>query len=374
MSHSHSDFELPGLSSRGLASWIVSISFAYSGKWNSRNLENHFHAFWNLVLLDLVDDFKPDTVVIPQFQFDILNDAPLAPNDSIVTTAQAQAKEVTPDFAIAIFHVVRRHISATLSNPSVLFPTTFDSWRDIKLRRMQIPLIAELKHPATRRAKSGELFREALEAKMRSAHADLLKQVEHAFLMQPAAEKIVLLACCGEWWSWMIAMRDAHFGEFILPSFLQPESPMESEINQTPHDIPESRTRAYLPREGKKTLPGMYHIPSPSPPSDSEKFPYKPRHKGSGTPDGEREPKGEKNTKKLQFKRYTELGEGGMETVKPNVEDATPADDEWSLPILFGSEASAQHFFLIHRLLEAEWEVRDVEGQVSLDSYIKMIF
>ena len=55
-------------------------------------------------------------------------------------------------------------------------------------------------------------------------------------------------------------------------------------------------------------------------------------------------------------------------------EDATPADDEWSLPILFGSEASAQHFFLIHRLLEAEWEVRDVEGQVSLDSYIEMIF
>ena len=319
MSHSHSDFELPGLSSRGLASWIVSISFAYSGKWNSRNLENHFHAFWNLVLLDLVDDFKPDTVVIPQFQFDILNDAPLAPNDSIVTTAQAQAKEVTPDFAIAIFHVVRCHISATLSNPSVLFPTTFDSWRDIKLRRMQIPLIAELKHPATRRAKSGELFREALEAKMRSAHADLLKQVEHAFLMQPAVEKIVLLACCGEWWSWMIAMRDAHVGEFILPSFLQPESPMELEINQTPHDIPESRTREYLPREGKKTLPGMYHIPSPSPPSDSEKFSYKPRHKGSGTPDGEREPKGEKNTKKLQFKHYTELGEGGMETVKPNV-------------------------------------------------------
>jgi hypothetical protein len=49
--------------------------------------------------------------------------------------------------------------------------------------------------------KSGELFREALEAKMRLAHADLVKQVEHAFLMQPAAEKIVLLACCGEWWS-----------------------------------------------------------------------------------------------------------------------------------------------------------------------------
>ena len=116
MSHSHSDFALPGLSSRGLSSWIVAISFAYSGQWNSRRLENHFYSFWNFVLLDLVDDFAPDVIVIPQFQFDILDDTPLAPDTSKVTaaSAQAEAKELTPDFSIAVFDLVRRHISATL--------------------------------------------------------------------------------------------------------------------------------------------------------------------------------------------------------------------------------------------------------------------
>jgi hypothetical protein len=158
MSSSHSDFELPGLSSRGLASWIVAISFAYSGKWNSRNLENHFHAFWNLVLLDLVSDLAPHAIVIPQFEFDLLNGGPLVPNDSIATTPQAEAKEITPDFAIAIFHLVKRHISTTLSTlPPVVFPSTFNYWRNTKVRRMKIPLIAELKRPATRHAKYQQL-------------------------------------------------------------------------------------------------------------------------------------------------------------------------------------------------------------------------
>jgi hypothetical protein len=103
MSHSHSDFELPGLASRGLASWIVAISFAYSGQWNSRRLENHFHAFWDLVFLDLVSDLTPETLVIPQFQLDIIDDEPLAPDDSIITTSQPDAKVLTPDFAIAVF-------------------------------------------------------------------------------------------------------------------------------------------------------------------------------------------------------------------------------------------------------------------------------
>jgi hypothetical protein len=32
----------------------------------------------------------------------------------------------------------------------------------------------------------------------------------------------------------------------------------------------------------------------------------------------------------------------GMEVLKPDAEDAIPVDDGWSLPLLFGSEASAQ--------------------------------
>ena|ERR1700734_3756285 len=88
--------------------------------------------------------------------------------------------------------------------------------------------------------------------------------------------------------------------------------------------------------------------------SKSEKLLYKLWQKGSKVTEGEGQLTGKENSKNLQFECYTELGEGGMETVKPNVEDTTPVDHEWFLPILFGSEASAQHFFLIHWFLEAE--------------------
>lgn len=53
-----------------------------------------------------------------------------------------------------------------------------------------------------------------------------------------------------------------------------------------------------------------------------------------------------------------------MESVTPDVEDAMPVDDEWSRPIPFGSGASAQYFFLIHRFLEAESQELVAEDQV----------
>ena len=201
MSRCHSDFTLPGLSSRGLSSWIFAISFAYSGQWNSRRLENHFQSFWNFVLLDLVDDLAPGFIVMPQFQLDTLDDKPLTADTSVSTTAQAEAKELTPDFSIAVFDLVRRHIPAALPTPPALFPTDYNLWRDVRVKMMKISLIAELKRPPTRRAKSREAFFQDLLTQMMSARHDLGKQVEHAFLMQPSVNNIVLLACCGEWWS-----------------------------------------------------------------------------------------------------------------------------------------------------------------------------
>ena len=253
MSHSHSDFKHLGLSSCGLESWIVAIVFAYSGKWNSQNLENHIYAFWNLVLLDLVNDLAPDTIVILQFQFDTVNGAPVAPNDFIATIAQAKAKEVVPDFAIAIFHLVRCHISAMLCISPILLPAMFNHWCNIKLGQTKIPLITEVKHPATHWAKFREHFGEALKVQMGFAQADLLKQAKHAFLMQPAAKKVVLLACCGECWSWMVSMRATCVEEFILPNFLNPEKAKEPEISNTPHKIPDSTAQEHLPCDKKKS-------------------------------------------------------------------------------------------------------------------------
>ena len=109
-------------------------------------------------------------------------------------------------------------------------------------------------------------------------------------------------------------------------------------------------TRKILHRGVKNTTAGRYRKASPPPPSNSEKIPYKSRTRGSTAPyEGKQEDDAD-----TIFVRYVELGEGVMESVTPDVEDAMPVDDEWSRPILFGSEASAQHFFLIHRFLEAE--------------------
>jgi hypothetical protein len=217
--------------------------------------------------------------------------------------------------------------------------------------------------------------RQDLMTLMKAAYTDLLKQVEHAFIMQPAAKKIVLVACCGEWWSWMIGTRAEHLQELTLPDSLNPEDENEVEVEEVeedeevdeaavggsiPHDIPKSR-REQPHRAVKKSGEGMYRDESPPPPVEFDKIPYKPRKTALG--DGERI---EENTNPI-FIRYTELGEGLIEPVKPNVEDAMALDDAWSLPILFGSEASAQRFYLIHRFLEAAWQERGAQDQVKLN-------
>jgi hypothetical protein len=232
------------------------------------------------------------------------------------------------------------------------------------MNMMKISLIAELKRPPSRSAKSNDVFLQDLLTWMKSEREDLGKQVEHAFLMQPSVDEIVLVACCGEWWSWMISTRAAHVTQhFNLSQDVAwpPDEIKLEEVEVIPHDIPELRTREMHPRPAKMHHKGKYRDASPPPPSESDKIPYRPRSEAG---DSEGEPETE-----VKFIRYTELEEGAMEYVKLNVEDALPPDNEWSLPILFGSEASAQHFFLIHRFLEAERLMPGTENQVSWYPY-----
>jgi hypothetical protein len=73
---------------------------------------------------------------------------------------------------------------------------------------------------------------------------------------------------------------------------------------------------------------GKYRDASPPPPSGSDKIPYKPGKRRSKTADEEEGPKTEEGTD-TKFIRYTELEEGAMEYVKPNVEDALPPNNGW---------------------------------------------
>jgi hypothetical protein len=121
------------------------------------------------------------------------------------------------------------------------------------MMEMKTLLIAELKRPATRRAESREHFEEALEAQMHLTHAGLLKQVEHAFLMQPKAERFYITGVLQS------GTRAAHVGEFTLH---REDSVERRKMSDALHDSPEiRRTREYLPREGKRRGRGVVSCP-----------------------------------------------------------------------------------------------------------------
>jgi len=70
----------------------------------------------------------------------------------------------------------------------------------------------------------------------------------------------------------------------------------------------------------------MYLIPSPSPPSESEKLPYKLQQKASKATEGEEQLMGKENSKN-SLNAIRNLGKGEWR-LKPNVEDAMPVNDE----------------------------------------------
>ncbi|KAG6867059.1 hypothetical protein C0993_007140, partial [Termitomyces sp. T159_Od127] len=62
----HTDIQLPGLRNPiAYAKLMVALAFAYSVRGNARRLEDHFYAFWELVMDNLVFD-DAYLVVAPQ--------------------------------------------------------------------------------------------------------------------------------------------------------------------------------------------------------------------------------------------------------------------------------------------------------------------
>ena len=116
-----------------------------------------FHGIWNLVFQDLISGLYP------------IDDGPAGPDDSIVTAAQPNATEFTPDFAIVKEHVVMRPMcTVTIDH------LPFTSWDNIAFI---VPFIAELKHPLSRRSPSLELFVQELDTLFEQAYQDLESEI-----------------------------------------------------------------------------------------------------------------------------------------------------------------------------------------------------
>ena len=316
---SHADFQPSGLvpprKDTSAARWTVTATWAYSSRWNNRRLEHHFH-------------------VVPQYQIDSINKGPAGPNDSIATEAQKKAVEFTPDFSIVKSLVVPRgNVPITID----AFPIT--SWNDFTVKAFTVPCIAELKRPPSRRSPSLRSFLRDLDGCFGFASASLEKQVENAFAMQSKnVDKVIMVACVGEWWSWKIAKRESYIfdsgsssNDILLPSLFAPGPSEKPPRSQPPREAKNDDSR-------RKAM-DLHDEPIKS----SDKLPYSPRRKG------------QKRAKERSDHaiRYTDLGHE-MEPVKEDVEEATPIDDEWSGYILLGSPASNQRLFLIHRFLSTE--------------------
>jgi len=326
---SHSDFLLPGLSANpnGLASLIVTLAFAYSRRWNRRRLEHHTYAFWDRVLSYLIYDLEPYLFHIPQLA---IHNPPIQhPDLSIRTDPGANGDEYLPDFSVMGVSALNRFVTSNSQKPC--FPA-LENWDKLKITSAKPFLIAELKRTAPRSAKNVLHFREKLETLMRLAIEDVEDQARLAFgvTLYKELNAIILIAACGEWWRFRVATRDGMKSE---DTFNLLESPDEEDSN---FDVDENDMVSYNKHSSESR-------------GETKKVPG---HRVSA------------------LQRYTDLGPGGdMDVLKGDVENAMPEIDEWSGNICFGTGASNQRLFLIHRWLKKE------RGEVGLpyaDSEVRL--
>ena len=303
------DFELPGLSNNphGPATLTVALAFAYSRRWNRRRLEHHTYAFWDQVFCHLIYDLQPYLFHIPQL---VIHNSPTElPNLSIRTDPRANGDEKIPDFTVMGVNAMHRFKTSDRENPH--FPT-LENWNRLVINSAKPFIITELKRPPPRSV-SLQKFRIKLKLLMRMAMNGADEQAQLAFGVSLYGEdfkSVILIAACGEWWTFKLATK--------------------IRVEQGSYDV----------------LSGLYDNGEAD--SDNDKVSYE-SHSSHGKTKSQRI-----GSQATVARRHTTVDPDEMAVLQDNVEDAMPATDEWSEYILFGTQASNQRLFLIHRWLEVQ--------------------
>ncbi|KAF4612414.1 hypothetical protein D9613_004590 [Agrocybe pediades] len=233
------DFSLPGdsLLPRHMERIAAAFSFCYSFKFNIRRLESHFYSAWNYILLSLTAD-DPTLFLCPQLlhfyeRSDSDADAVTSSSASISSRAISNADAVIPDFSIGRFlseprtqrlvspgsgTATPRSSTPRPAQPSKT-PTPSsqqEPWYALKTVSARMLAIFELKRPAIRSASSPEAFLEELEEVMDKAIKQLHKQLYIVFNSDTydVSDSLLCVAACGEWYCWMIAERK----EYTVPA------------------------------------------------------------------------------------------------------------------------------------------------------------
>jgi hypothetical protein len=371
-------FELPGIKSRGYGAYAIASAFVHSGRFNIRGRECHSYGFCAMALQDLVDDLAPTALVIPQFELDaftVSHPASISLTDSIASIPQPKARGPIPDFAIILVRAILH--ATTPPIPRGMRLDSFQHWQKVKIERLVVGLVAEVKRRATRSAKSPEEFVASLSGHIQEARVDAVGQAAAAFLGHEGTNRLLLLAWSGEWYSWKLSVRkDFHVKAMPRRQIVSEDE--AGEVHEEAEQVPESNAesgsqvgselssevpnRASRSQEAK--VKGFYTYKDPLSDVTHKKIPYNPKPKAQKS---KRKAKGKgKETektklppkpKKAMFRRYTPDDlTGVMETQRlltpEECDDPNLFRFKWSDPILFGTPESKQNWSLIHRFLE----------------------
>ncbi|KAF8878114.1 hypothetical protein BD779DRAFT_1474954 [Infundibulicybe gibba] len=331
--NSHTDFAIP--TGTDVSSYMVAMAYAYSAQWNnpacvqriggppvlyrkkryddqadtsaatlpgkiSKNLCPDFAAIYmQYSLREECQSFHPKNTPFPTFPGTSTSSLPRA----------TQIQHFGGDHLVPLGYDAMDYIPPSSNIP----PQQVINWHLLKIDNVQTIMIAELKQLATRRAACLQDFVSSLQICMNRAQLGATLQAEHAFESYPdSVHTLVALACCGEWWSWAIIKRP-------------PEENNDNMLDEVD--------------SGRKFVPDDDKEPGDEAESDDDgaMVPYRP--KGTAARPG------------FEPVRYVNLGDA-MEHAKENSADAEPEVGDWSLPILLGSPASNQRFYLIREHLK----------------------
>lgn len=188
-------FELPGIKSRGYGAYEIASAFVHSGRFNIRGRECHSYGFCAMALQDLVDDLTPAALVIPQFELDaftVSHPASISITDSITSLPQPKARRPIPDFAIILVRAILHATGPPI--PRGMRLDSFEHWQKVKIEKLVVGLVAEVKRRPTRSATSPEGFAASLGGRIQDALVEAVDQAAAAFLAHEETNRLLLLA------------------------------------------------------------------------------------------------------------------------------------------------------------------------------------
>ncbi|KAF9558464.1 hypothetical protein CPC08DRAFT_810654 [Agrocybe pediades] len=352
----YDNYVLPGLEGYGgttrLQSLITAITIAHSGRSNPRRLEDASYAFWGMIFDLMISDLAPEVISCSQFrvyssrsQNHSSQEQEIDPDVSNLTEALPSSKgaEAIPDFAHLVAIVGRRK---QRGQGSVESWPALDRWDLLTILYFGVLTFGEIKRPPPRHYSDRPDFEYALLFIMQSAQTQAEEQAEIALKdKRYKMDGVVLIAGAGEWWSFRFFRRQKqpdgsqllyHFGQFGGNAF-------RKKIRVT------RNTRRWIERNGT--------VPFTDLPMVGERGSQGVTRKKSARP-----------ARSETFKRYTEIDSSKMEHPVDDIADIERYAGDWSGIMRFGTPASNQRLYVVHKKIKDLKEALGKRNEVVEDT------